>query len=296
MTPSYRELTLEYSVRDGGMGRGIVCEPVARASRATLVLLSAGLKYRVGPGRLYVELARHFAQEGFRVIRADPSQIGESDGRLESAPIQEIWNTIERGRFVDDGIALIGALRQKCGEGPIFVSGLCGGAVTAEVIAHAKPRLVQGVVALNPAITLSTGSGRPVRAVAKANARTYVKRLVSPFAWQRLLSGISNYRLMWATARTMLGTVPQGVNPLYFSALQSALSAKIPHLLIFAENDERWHEFKDLILKQAWEERSNGDCYQICVVPEANHEFHWRPWREALARHFLEWAHMVANV
>jgi pimeloyl-ACP methyl ester carboxylesterase len=60
---------------------GIVTEPEARASGPTLVFLSTGVNYRIGPGRLWVNLARSLAVQGLRCARVDLSGIGDSGVR-----------------------------------------------------------------------------------------------------------------------------------------------------------------------------------------------------------------------
>jgi len=60
---------------------GIVTEPaIRRGARVTkaVILLNAGIVHRVGPGRIYVKIARALAAMGFVVLRFDFSGLGDS--------------------------------------------------------------------------------------------------------------------------------------------------------------------------------------------------------------------------
>lgn len=79
---------------DDGVQFGILSEPLrppgspADAAPA-LMLVNSGAVHLVGPNRLYVTLARHFASLGFVVLRVDLSGLGDSDahqGEPQVAP------------------------------------------------------------------------------------------------------------------------------------------------------------------------------------------------------------------
>src|SRR5215472_19382863 len=49
-----------------------------------VILLNPGIVHRVGPGRIYVKIARALAAKGFVVLRFDFSGIGDSAARHDS--------------------------------------------------------------------------------------------------------------------------------------------------------------------------------------------------------------------
>ncbi len=70
------------------------------AQRPTILFLNSGLLPHVGPYRLYVKLARKFAQLGFNCFRFDLSGIGDSEKHRDSRTYQQqhkadIQNTID---------------------------------------------------------------------------------------------------------------------------------------------------------------------------------------------------------
>jgi len=68
---------------------GIVTQPapaLANPDLPAVVLLNAGLLHRVGPNRIYVQLARKLAGFGFTVLRFDFSGMGDSRPREDHLP------------------------------------------------------------------------------------------------------------------------------------------------------------------------------------------------------------------
>ena len=51
----------------------------AEAGQPWVVLLNAGIIHRIGPNRLYVQLARRLASRGHAVLRFDLAGIGDSE-------------------------------------------------------------------------------------------------------------------------------------------------------------------------------------------------------------------------
>lgn len=109
--------------RDNGL-LGVLsqsAEPVAGAP--AVILLNAGLLYRIGPNRLYVELARHLAAQGYPSLRFDMSGVGDSelrDGRL-----------LYIERSTHDTVAALDFLAETVGTERFVLMGLCTGAFSA---------------------------------------------------------------------------------------------------------------------------------------------------------------------
>src|ERR1700737_827583 len=63
---------------------GVLTEPLStnkRPDAPAVVFSNVGLNHRVGPGRVYVELARKLAGAGFVALRFDLSGFGDSERR-----------------------------------------------------------------------------------------------------------------------------------------------------------------------------------------------------------------------
>ena len=291
-TEAYTERLFECNAAGGQVCRGIITDPLDLPVRKTLVCFPAGIKYRTGPGGLHVHLARTLARFGVSTVRLDVPPLGECEGTLENARVQEIWNTIEQGRFIEDGCESLLALSKLTGRGKFHLTGLCGGAATAQMIAACDPELVEGLIQFNPAVTLSQVPGRQTQAIggaeAKANLSSYLTRLASPQSWARALGGISDYRSMMSTLQMIMKSSGSNegmqLSPFYKQALETTLQKGIRHLFIMSGNDQRWFQFQDLVLKLPLE----GN-FEVHVIPGANHELHWPEWRVSAEQKIAEW-------
>src|SRR4051794_21796423 len=69
-----------FAVHAGGLTLlGVLSEPAAGrpAADTCLVLLNAGALRRVGPNRIWLELARRWAARGLTVLRIDVARLGD---------------------------------------------------------------------------------------------------------------------------------------------------------------------------------------------------------------------------
>jgi alpha-beta hydrolase superfamily lysophospholipase len=125
---------------------GMITDPAGpgQPSPPTVVFLSAGALDHTGPGRMWVELARQFATEGIRSIRADVDGIGESFGR-PGLPRQ----VPKPPEAIDDVVDLARALGDP--EGRLVMIGLSSGAYHA-IEVGLRLRL-WGICAVNPGLT-----------------------------------------------------------------------------------------------------------------------------------------------
>jgi hypothetical protein len=119
---------------------GILTEP-AQAPRRACVLVTAGLVPKHGPHRLYAELARALAHDGFASLRFDLGAIGDSAPGATGLPL--------RGRTPAEVRAAVDAVVARTGLDDVVAFGLCSGAEDALRHAEGDPR-VSGVVMIDP--------------------------------------------------------------------------------------------------------------------------------------------------
>lgn len=101
---------------------GILTQPDPGASIAAapaMVILNSGILHRAGASRIYVQIARALAEEGFTTLRFDFSGIGDSAVRKDSLPIEE--------RFVTETSEAMDYLQTTIGTSRFIVGGLCSG-------------------------------------------------------------------------------------------------------------------------------------------------------------------------
>lgn len=297
------EESVEFRGPDGRARRGILALPdTGRASGTGVLLLPSGLKYRVGPHRLNVDLARSLVREGYPVLRFDPLGIGESDGRLPGKPIRELWLSVERGRFVQDTLQAARELRERAAVKHVVVGGLCGGAVTALLATALGSDVIDGVLSINTAVSFSLDAKsvrRPIgRIQARHNFKSYLQKLFSRAAWARVIRGHSDYseitRTIVGAARTCLGrqrhlNLTSHENAELIASFLEIEKRGVPHLLVFSGNDNRWLEFQELVLLRHLGGCLTGFAYEIHVIAQANHELYLAAWQRELHDVFSGW-------
>jgi alpha-beta hydrolase superfamily lysophospholipase len=136
---------------------GVVTEPAVDAGLPPLVLLNVGLLHHIGPGGLWVDVARGWAAKGARVIRFDLGGIGESPalpyhtGGVEY-PLEAVEDIIDAMRLVAPDNY----------ENVILV-GICSGAYHALEASIALS--ITGAAIINPILSFDPTEireGRPI--------------------------------------------------------------------------------------------------------------------------------------
>lgn len=123
---------------------GILSEPLPGTTtnaRPGVLLLNAGLLHRVGPCRLYVNIARRLAASGYAVLRFDLSGIGDSEKRRDKMPFSEA-----AGREIIEAMDQLGDM---AGTDRFVLMGLSRGANQSLALGVTDPR-VAGMVCLDP--------------------------------------------------------------------------------------------------------------------------------------------------
>jgi hypothetical protein len=147
---------------------GIVGLPAMIEQGVGVILLNAGMVYRIGPFRLHVELARRLNAMGYPTLRFDLSTVGDSaaSGKLLARPDQVAAD-------VGDAMDL---LKQQSGCTRFVLFGLCSGAQNAHSVAQVDAR-VAGALFLD-------GYGH--RTLGQ-RLRHYLPRLFKPAVWRQWL-------------------------------------------------------------------------------------------------------------
>ncbi|TVP72395.1 MAG: hypothetical protein EA352_12680 [Gemmatimonadales bacterium] len=170
---------------DGGLV-GVLTEPdgpQAEAGRPGVLFLNSGILHRVGASRIYVQVARRLASEGFTAFRFDHAGVGDSAVRRDDGSFRD--SAIREARAAMDLLA------ERRGVDRFILAGLCSGADMAYWAALEDPRVV-GLVQIDPFVYRTR----------RFLLRYYLPRLVSPAAWWRSLSA----RTRWALGRLRPGT------------------------------------------------------------------------------------------
>ena len=219
---------------------GIVTEPPPSESVGGLpavLLLNAGLVHRVGPNRLYVNLARRLAGSGFVVMRFDFSGIGDSLAGRTPAPFGE--------RASGEAVEGMSLLEGSRGARRFVLAGLCSGADIALATALRDHRVV-GTILLN-ASELTTDA--PLELVAEVQARIesryYRSHLFDPSSWGRVLRGKTGLRAARRSVVRLLSAMgrgrPSGIpNDHALSKLYQLRARGVDLLAVYSEGSVAW--------------------------------------------------------
>ena len=109
-----------------------------------VVIVNAGIVHRVGPNRLYVDMARAIAARGYPVLRFDLAGLGDSDSIRGGASLLE--------SAIHDVQQAMDHLSETRQASEFLVFGLCSGANYAMATAFADPRVI-GVMLLDPTVS-----------------------------------------------------------------------------------------------------------------------------------------------
>jgi pimeloyl-ACP methyl ester carboxylesterase len=301
-----------FNNNDGHTLFGILHTPAQpRPDLPVIVLLSPGVKMRVGPGRLYVPLTDMLVQQGYRVFRFDFYGLGDSSGELQETMLADVYNHIEVGRYVSDTRSALQWLRQQLGAKKFILGGLCGGATTAVLTAEREPE-VDGLLSIGMNVCLSSNVATPAKYLTRAQLDSrrqgYYRRLLQPKSWLRLLTFQSEYGVIWRsmmrafvkdnpTSAPVAATAEQrgNANPLFPPAFFAFLKRGGRALMLFSEKDRLQSEYQE---KFAAPFAAQLQPYQPQlhehVIAHANHVLTFTPWQQemvAVSRSWLQKLH-----
>jgi uncharacterized protein len=299
--------------RQGSRLFGVLDLPAQASAGQTsdlgLILLSPGVKMRVGPERLYRRVTDLFVGMGVPSLRFDFWGLGDSEGTLKEEFLKDVYNHIEVGRFVDDAIDAMDWMQRECGTRRFILSGLCGGAITG-LLAGSRDRRVAGLLALGITPTLASRAADPSLYMTAGELaqmrRSYVSKLASPTAWLRLLTLQSDYKVIWRSVIHPFKTARAGqqeaspppetdnASPLFPPAFFNMLESRRPMLLIFGGSDRLHWEFEEKFVARHGEKLAAlPQVYDVHVIPRANHVLSFQEWQQEMVDVSRRW--LIAN-
>jgi pimeloyl-ACP methyl ester carboxylesterase len=275
-----------------------------------VVLLSPGVKMRVGPGRLYVPLTEALTALGHPVLRFDFFGLGDSEGELSETLLADIYNHIEVGRYVDDTLAALAWLRSQ-GHSRFLLGGLCGGAITA-LLAARRDAAVIGLISLGMTVTLASNAATPGKYLTTkqldGKRHQYFRNLLTLSSLWRFITFRSDYSTIWhsmkrlvvkpapkpAAAITGVAELPPeqrgNANPLFPPAYFEFLQRGGKVLMLFSEKDRLWSEYEEKF-EVPFAERLKPLAGNIekHVIANANHVMALAEWQREMVAFTRGW-------
>jgi exosortase A-associated hydrolase 1 len=278
-----KEHAISFSCHDSWL-YGILSLPDQTISRGVLIVVG-GPQYRVGSHRQFTLLGRHLAAHGVAAMRFDYRGMGDSEGDVKT--FEEVGDDLRHA--IDRFFEGVPALRE------LVIWGLCD-AASAAIFYACQDSRVTGLVLLNPWIRTEEG-------IAKATLKHYyLARLFEPELWSKIRRGHFDYA---AAARSLAGLAGKALprrkqapavvrgaandgcgNPASLpERMFDGLSRfKGRTLLIMSGNDLTAQEFSDLVKgSRKWRRLLGSPGVTRLDLPEANHTFSRREWRDQVA-------------
>jgi pimeloyl-ACP methyl ester carboxylesterase len=165
-------------------------------SRPAVILLSPGIVHRVGPGRIYVKIARALAAEGFLSLRFDFSGIGDSGARQDHLPFEK--------SAPDEAREAMGFLRGITGIDNFILLGGCSGAEIAFRTAGSDSRICHAIL-INFPVGSDEGPEASSERATRAKAHYYWNfALFNPSSWRKIFGGQADYGRIFEVLRVQL--------------------------------------------------------------------------------------------
>jgi uncharacterized protein len=292
-----QRILVTFPNRNGLTLFGVLHPGAGQSSDLAILLLSPGVKMRVGPQRLYNRMTELFVSLGITVFRFDFYGLGDSEGSLAEPLLKDVYNHIEVGRYIADTIDAMDWLQQHHGARRFIASGLCGGAITGLLAGNQDSRIV-GLLALGITPLLASRSANPGTYMTHGQLREmrewYFAKLVSPRAWARLLTFQSDYKVIWKSVtlpwrKRKAPPQPEqqaspaeldNANPLFPLAFFRMLETRRPMLLVFGGSDRLQFEFEEKFISRYRARLSSlPPKYDVHVVKDANHVLSFNEWQ-----------------
>lgn len=266
----------ERAVRLGELGLfAIATVPDDGGAGPWMLFVNVATEHHIGPGRLWVDLARDWARQGIRSLRFDLSGIGDSPVR----PGQRENRTYAR-EWLDDLPALAAAISPGDPSDTVFI-GLCSGGYSAFEAGLAVGS--RGAYVFNPA--LSSASMNKSTEEADPRRRAF-RPLPVPLARLARKHGRTAWWIWRAYRQVAVGQAPMSVPA-------SAVAAGLDVLLVCGEADAG--PLREVAYWRFVGERRmrRTGRFEMTVVPAMDHVLLFDEGRRAGARRLTE--HVLAR-
>ncbi len=292
---------------------GMMHQPaVPCASGTAIILLSPGVKMRVAPHQLYVNMAERFVSLGYPVLRFDFYGLGDSEGEAEEEYLADLYGAVQVGRYMDDTIAAMDWMERTHGTNKFIVSGLCGGAITG-LLTASKDHRIKCLLGLAIPVILDGTHIDFTKYMTdnqlKETRDGYIRKLWDLRAWRswiRFLTFRSHYSLIFRSLLKPLlektakaspapsapdpNEPKDNTNPYFAPAFFNMLSTGRYIYLVFAGSDRLLWEYEKKFVERYRERLESYPAqYGMHVTKDANHIFSFREWEEDMLDQCCRW-------
>jgi len=288
----------------------------AHAKNIAIILLSPGVKMRVAPHRLYLNMANNLVEQGYFVFRFDFYALGDSEGNLKEYWLSDVYNNVLRGQYKNDTIMALDWIEKEYGLAKFIVGGLCGGALTGLLTARDDKRIV-GLLALGIPAVLESNQTNRVKNITKGQLKSlregYFRNTKNIKSWIRLLTLKSDFHVIFRSLWNLISNINiktkksrvtdknyenygDNINPLFAPALFSVLETSRRVLFVFSGADRLYWEFDEKFAVPYQNKLSKyKKLYEVYIIENANHIFSNKVWKEEMLEVSRNWLNKYFN-
>ena len=275
---------------------GILTDPPAgtAADLPAFVLLNAGLVHRVGPHRMFVQMARNLAAMGFVVLRFDHSGIGDSKVREDNLPFEQ--SAISE---TQEAMNRLSALR---GSKRFVLVGLCSGTFISFRTARSDSRVV-GAVLLNALLESpeTINEAAIADAFSRKTARGYWRsKIFLSQSWLKIITGKASYRQIFGVLYLRLRSPfirrhDNNYGPKQVAAdLRSLIDRGVKLFFVYSEGTSVLEYFR-LTLADEIRRMAASDRLRVEIMQETDHTFTLLRHQARLFKLVSSWAGSMAR-
>ncbi len=254
---------------------GVLTQPAAQSSPAAdtgLILLNAGILHRVGPGRIYVKIARQLTLLGVTSFRFDFSGIGDSKPRQDNLPFDK--------SSIDESRAAMNFVQTKCGIDRFILMGGCSGARVSLDTSTCDARIVACIL-INFQVTPDDERDAGSDADRRKDEHYYLKFAArDPGSWRKLLTGRADYAKLFgaltSALRRRFTPAKYTVEPPRWAAFRDELKRVVERgvkpIFVCSDGDPSLDEIREAGGRELAQLRSENKA-EIVVIPRSDHTF-----------------------
>jgi pimeloyl-ACP methyl ester carboxylesterase len=248
--------------------------PRAQTKSVGIIFVHALDGNRLGPHRMFVELAERFNRLGYPTLRFDLTGSGDSAGSIERNSI-----TAE----VNDVVAATRFFINRANLEAVILLGISRGARVCYSAMADYPLPLRGAVLLSTPLSSSKAAAKAL----KARLTEYACKLKDPGHLWKLVSGNAHPRQIWQTLVTAVK-----LRRRYEPVEQKPFASACPVLLIYGQCDPNAEES---CLYYTAGCRENDIPHECHFIQQANHSFFHYKWKQEILDISANWLEKICE-
>ena len=247
--------------------------------RTGVVFLHGWSGYRSGPHRMFVNTARHLADEGIASFRFDLRGRGDSDGDKEKTNLDDM---------ISDTLAAKKLLAEEAKVSKSVLLGICSGG-NVSIGSASLDKEIAGLVLWSTPLFAAFKKASDKSTKRRMMLMEYFKKAIRPSTWIRLVKGQVNVSMV---GKAISGDAEKkdekGRNPK--DSLRDIMSDlkgyKGPILFIYGTNDDEVIGAPEFYEKYC---KENGIDVTVHFIEGANHNFYSIDWEKQVLNLTSDW-------